>query len=96
MTGADLRQRLVAADRALDQHLHAPAAVLQAVQAGPQHPGVVEHQQVARVQQAGQVGETPVLPARAIDHQQAAGRALRQRELGDQLWRQFVVEIGEG
>jgi hypothetical protein len=86
----------MAADRPLDQHLDAPAAVLDAMQAGVQHARVVEHQQVALAQQGGQVGEAPVLQTAGVGHQQAAGRALRQRELGDQFRRQVVVEIGEG
>ena len=95
-TGADLRQGLVRADRPFDQHLDAPAAVLDPVQARMQHARVVEDQQITPAQQHGQLGKAPVFQVLAIDRQQAAGRALGQRELGDQFRRQRVIEIGEG
>lgn len=96
MAGTDLRQRLVAPDGTLYQHFDPAAAVLDAMQPGMQDARVVEHQQVAGAQQVGQIGEAPVLPAVAVHDQQPAGGALGQRELGDQLRRQVVIEIGEG
>ena len=52
MAGAYLGQRLMRPDRPLDEHLHAAAAVSDPVQTGMQDTRVVEHQQVACVQQA--------------------------------------------
>ena len=54
------------------QHLGRPPAGLAQVEAGGQHPGGVEHQQVARLEQVGQVSDHPVvgLDARAtVDEQ---------------------------
>jgi hypothetical protein len=46
LTGTDLGQGLVAAQGTFDHHLHLTAGVLGAEQAGMQHPGVVEDQQI--------------------------------------------------
>ncbi len=60
------------------------------------HLGVVAHQQIARPQQVGQVGDLPVCePARRRHHQQPRGIARLGRAVGDQLARQVEVEIGK-
>ncbi len=61
LLGAHLRARLLRAEQAFDQDLHAPAAGLVAEQPRRDHPGVVEHQQVAGLQQLGQVADQQVL-----------------------------------
>ena len=93
--GAHLRQRLVLALQPLDQDLDPAAAVLAAVQPRRQHARVVEHQQVAGIEQLQQVAEAPVLEAAVgPQHQQAAGGAILQRLLRDQFRRQLEVEVG--
>ena len=60
---------------------------------GRQHPGGVDHDQVAGLEQVGQIGDPTVLepPRAAIDEQ--PGRVARlDRHLGDALVRQLVVE----
>src|SRR3546814_13445180 len=62
LAGADLRPRLVARLQALDQDLDPPAAPgLAAEQPRRDHPGVVEHQQVALAQQPRQIAYVPVV-----------------------------------
>ena len=94
--GADLRPRLVAGQQAFDQDLHAPAGGLLAEQARRDHPGVVEDQQVAGLQQPGQVAHRAVLQLarRLRHHQQAAGGAFGQGGLGDQGFGQLEMEVG--
>ena len=68
-----------------------------AVQPGLDDAGVVEDQQVAGPQQAGQVGEAPVMQlAGVIQVQQPAAGAFGGGRLGDELGRQLVVEVGNG
>ena len=82
---------------ALDQHLDLAAGGLVAVQPGLDDAGVVEDQQVAGPQQAGQVGEAPVMQlAGVIQVQQPAAGAFGGGRLGDELGRQLVVEVGNG
>jgi len=61
-----------------------------------QHLGVVEHQQIARPQQAGQIAEDAVDRRVAAPVQQARGTAFGGRMLGDQVFGQFKVEITQG
>ncbi len=56
------------------------------------HPGVVEHQQIARAQQLGQIPHAAVLECPLADDQQAGGIARPRRMLRDQLLRQVEVE----
>src|SRR5690606_3789795 len=72
------------------------AAFLLPEQPRRNHPGVVEHQQVAGLQQLRQVTHLQV-GERALarwHHQQPAGGTLGQRLLRDQFLRQVVVEVG--
>jgi hypothetical protein len=57
---------------------------------------VVEHHQIAGTQFLREVGHAPVTQRAgcAVQAQQAAGAALRQRVLRDQFRRQGVMEIG--
>src|SRR5438045_9466506 len=96
MARAQLREHAAGAQHALEQELDAAAAwASPAREARGQHAGVVEDEQVAGAQQLGQVGETAVLDRarRAVEHEQPARAALRERRLRDQLARQFVVEF---
>ena len=71
------------------------AGRLGAEQSRRDHAGVVEHQQVARLQQRRQVAH-PEVRERGIarrHQQQAAGGTLGKRRLRDQRFRQLVVEI---
>ncbi len=73
--GAHLRQRVTGIDDALDQHLDLAATAFLAKESCPDDLGVVENQQVARRQQAGQVGEAQIDECWPADVQQPAGRA---------------------
>ena len=94
LAGADLGQGLVAAEGALDHHLHLATGVLGAEQAGMQHPGVVENQQVTGGEEAGQIGKMQVGQA-GLYLQQAAVGAPIQRCLGDQLVGEQVIKVVE-
>ena len=97
---AHLHARLMRAEQAFDQDLDATAALLAAIQSRRQDAGIVEHQQIARLQQLRQLAHAPILQQRiaaffvaARQHQQAARRTLRQRLLRDQLRGQLEMEI---
>ena len=79
---------------ALDQRLHRAAAGLAPVQASLDHARVVEHQQVARLQQRGQVAEDAARWRGLGTVEQARGAALGGRVLGDQVFGEFEVEVG--
>ncbi len=78
------------------EHLHGAAGVLAQVQPGGDHPGVVDHEQVAGVEQVGQVGHGAVLDrsGRPVVHQEPGGVAGLHGVLGDRRRRQHVVELG--
>ena len=94
MARPELEQAFVRAQHALEQQLDRAAGGLDRVQARLDHPGVVEHDEIAGGQQPGQVGEREVGERAAGDVQQAAGRARRRGRLRDQLRRQYKVEVG--
>ena len=64
-------------------------------QARPDHPGVVQNQQIAWPQQFGQFGEGAVeeLSRVPLQHQHARSPALARRLLGNQFRRQGVVKV---
>ena len=88
-------QPLTALQHPLDQQLEPPAAGFLTIQPGLDHLGVVEHQQVAGLEQVGQLSKAPVggrgLPA----VQQARAAALGGRVLGDQFGGQVKVKISQ-
>ena len=86
VAAARLHQGSVAGQRPLQQQLRAPAGCAVRREPGRHHASVVEHQQVAGMEQRGQPGEIPVFAAagRAIEQQQPASRTLCQRRLRDQ------------
>jgi hypothetical protein len=95
IAGAGLYQRTAARKRSLEEDLDASAAGAPRREARRQHACVVEHQQVAWRQQSGEVSHRAVdaAPTLPVEHQQTAGRALRERRLRDQLSRQGIFEI---
>nr|GEU28151.1 hypothetical protein [Tanacetum cinerariifolium] len=92
---AYLGQHGAVVEHALDQRLDLAAAFLGAEEARLEHARVVHHQQVARLQQAHDVGKLAVDDLRAVQVQQAGSAAVGQRKLRDALWRQVKIEIGK-
>ena len=88
-----VRDDLVACENALDQQLQLAAAGFLAKQARLEHARVVEHEQVARLQQRRQVTKDAIHGLRAAPVEQARGAALGRRVLRDQLGRQREVEV---
>jgi hypothetical protein len=77
------------------EHFRPAAAGAAAEQPGGEDPGTVEHDQISRREQLGQIAED-VMPERSvapIQDQQAGGVALRERLLGDRRLGQLVVEF---
>src|SRR5690606_22600270 len=66
-----------------------------AQQARTQHTSDVEHQDVARLQELRELGETPVLDATgfAMDHEQTALVPAGSRQLRDLLRRQIEIVV---
>ncbi len=79
-----------------EQHLDRTPRVTPAEEPRRQHPGVVDHHEIARREQLRQVADEAVLhPVTPVDQQ--AGRVpLLPRALGDGLGRQLVVDVGDG
>ncbi len=94
---AQLREQRVLVEHAFDQHLDLAAAILAPEQARRDHARIVEHQQVTRFDQRGEVGEKPVVEAipRRVDAEQARRAAILERRLRDQVLGKLVVEIAE-
>ncbi|MNV81835.1 hypothetical protein D3C71_1755290 [compost metagenome] len=97
LAGAHMGQHPVAVEHALDQHFEFAARGFLAKQPRRDHPGVVEHHQVAGAQILEQIGELPVRQraARSIEDQQTAAMALGQRVAGDQGIGEFEGKIGD-
>ena len=96
VAGADERQGLARAEHALDEELDLASARLPAGEPRLDDARIVQHEEVALVDQPRQVGELQVLerPAARVQVQQAARRSLRCGVLGDELRRQRIVELG--
>ncbi|MNX42592.1 hypothetical protein D3C86_730170 [compost metagenome] len=94
--GADMGQHAVLVQDALHQHLQLAAAGLLAKHARRNDPGVVEHQQVARVELVQHIHKLTVAQGAAltIELQQAAGGTLCHRIAGNQLVWQIKMKIG--
>ena len=92
-----MRQRAAVALHPLDQDLHLAAGGPPAEQPRLEHAGVVENQQVAGIQHLGQIGEMPVLQraAGAVEDQQPAVGAIRDRLLRDQVLGQVVLKVSD-
>ena len=90
---AHVREGFVGAEHALDQNFDPAAGGLLAEQAGLDDAGVVEHEDVARGEETGQLGEQMVRHRVAGQVQQAARAARLCRALRDQFARKVVVEV---
>ena len=97
LADAHVGHDVVAFQYALDQQLQPAAAGLLAEDARLDHARVVEHQQVAGLQQIGQLVEDAVGGRVGIVAavEQARGTALGGRMLGNQLLGKLEVEIAE-
>ena len=97
LAGAYMGQHPMAVEHALDQHFQLAAGSFLAEQPRRDHPGVVEHHQVAGAQVLEQIGELPVRQRAGwpIEHQQTAAMALGQRVAGDQGIGEFEGKIGD-
>ena len=95
---ADLHVRhdVIAGEHALDEQLQLAATGLLAEHARLDHARVVEHQQVAGLQQCGQLAEDAVHRRGRATVQQARATALGRGVLGDELLGQHEVEVAEG
>jgi len=95
MAGPEQRERSAWLEHPLDERLHAPAARFGSEQASLDDARVVQQQQVPGLQQRRKLREMQVGDPVLGQVQQAAGRAIVQRALRDQLRRQFVIEVGK-
>ena len=93
---AQMRGHLVAAKHAFDQEFELAAGGFFAKQAGIEHLGVVEHQQVARAQQAGEFVKDAVHRLGARGVKQARAAALGCGLLGDEVFGQGEIKIAQG
>ena len=95
LAGPDVCRGAVRSGNAFDQHLHPAPARLPAEDARRDDPGIVEHQQVAGLEQLRQFAELPVSQCivNGIEAEQAAGAARRARLAGDQFLREIVVKV---
>jgi hypothetical protein len=77
------------------EDLSPTAALLAAQESGRDNPGVVNHQQIAPVKKLGKVCNNPFSDGSraAFNGHEAGSLAAGRRLLGNQLRRQFVVEI---
>ncbi|MNN62139.1 hypothetical protein D3C81_1774200 [compost metagenome] len=91
----DLCVYIALVNHALDQHLDFAAGFLDAKEARLQHARVIEYQQIARCQQANNIGKVAISHLAGTDLQQARGAAFGQRGLRNQILRQFEIEIGK-
>ena len=90
---AHLREHLAVAGHTLNQHLDLAAAGLASEKTSVQHAGIVHHQQIAGLQQVGQVTKMAVIQAVVGHLQQTTGCPIGQRNLRDQVRRQVKVKI---
>ena len=97
LAGAYVGKHPVLVEHALDQDFQLATGLLLAEQARRDHPGIVEHHQVARTQVVQEIGELSVGEGsrRAIQRQQAACAAFRQGMTGDQGLGQVEMKIGD-
>ena len=93
---AHVRGHLVAAQHAFDQQFELATSGFFAKQAGVEHLGVVEHQQVARAQQSGEFVKDAVHRVGATGVKQTRAAALVRGLLGDELLGQGEIKIAQG
>ncbi len=95
LAGADLSERLRPLQRPLQEDLDASAGGLGAYEAGGNDPGVIENEEIAGAKQCRQLLHVPVahLSGRAVEHEEAAPRALGERRLRNQLFGESVGKV---
>ena len=95
---ADLKVRghLKLGQGALHQQLQRTARGFFTKQARLDHAGVVEHQQIAPLQQTGQVAKNSIVRRFTPPIQQARRTSLGSRVLGNALGREVEVKVGKG
>ena len=95
LAGSYLRQALPLVQQAFQKNFYPAAAGLGTIKPRRNDFRIIEYQQVTGIEHTSKIAENPVFNASrcAVDTQQAAGAALIQRLLGDQLRGQFVVKI---
>src|SRR5438093_9581735 len=88
---------LLAPGRAQEQHLNGATRGLASPQARRNDPRVVHDHDVGRLQVFGEIAKDAVLqPAGgSIDHEESRRITRLDRMLGDQVWGQRVIEVGE-
>ena len=86
----------IALQHALDQQFQLAAAGFLAKDTGLDHLGVVEDEQVAFMQQIGQILEDAVHQFRGARVEQTRGTAFSSRVLGNQVLGEHKVKIAEG
>ena len=94
---AHVGEHAMAVEHALDEDLQLAAGGLLAEQSGRDHPGVVEHHQIARAQVLEQVGELAMRERAGgpVEGQQPAAAPFSQWMAGDQgIWK-LKGEIGD-
>ena len=77
-----------------EEKLHLPARGAAAEDAGGRHPRVVDHEEVARLQELGQIAHLRVAEA-GSRHQQARAVARGDRFQSDAIGGKFVAEVGD-
>src|SRR5258705_5129531 len=79
------------------QELRVLSSLALSVQPRGDHARGVDDEQVARGNQRGEIAELQMArrPARAVEYEQPARRAIGERMLSDLFRRKVVVEIGE-
>jgi len=95
MARFDVDPGAIVGDDALDQRFDAAAGRLLADEPCLDDARVVEHHQVACLQQLRQIAEFQIRKCCAVDVKQTARRALVRRRLRDQLRRQVERKIGK-
>jgi hypothetical protein len=78
-----------------NEYFNAAAAFFATENPRRNHPGVVDHQEVAGQEQLREIKKMPIfhIPGRAVHNQEARVIPLRERDLSDQFLRQVVVVV---
>jgi hypothetical protein len=95
MARPKLEYRFVGAELALEKELHPAAGRAPRVEPRVDHSRVVEHHEIATVDEPRKIAEREVLEHLPVDMQKPAVNPAYSRRLCDQLGRKLVIEIGE-
>ena len=90
-----MRQRAMSIQYAFNENFNLPSAFLLSSQTGLDDTGIVEYQQVARIDKARQVAKLMVSDQAAfsVEMQHSARRSLIRRVLCDQFRREEIIEV---